>query len=198
MLNPSARNSQVVFDTPRLIVRRAEVEDADLFLQLWTDPRVMSNVGFPNGLTVTREELQQRIAVGGTSEFEALLVVELKSTGQAIGECKMSRPNPDGVATTDVKLLPAFWGQRYGVEVKRGLLDYLFTHTESTAVEATPNVGNEASIKMQEAVGGVRLGEGIHHFPESMQAYTTPVHYYVYRVSRADWQRQRAAALPGA
>lgn len=86
-----------------------------------------------------------------------------------------------------MKLLPAFWGQRYGVEVKQGLLDYLFTHTDCEAVEATPNVANLASIKMQEAVGGVRIDEAIFHFPEAMQRYTVPVHYYTYRVSRKDW-----------
>ena len=91
----------------------------------------------------------------------------IKSTGQAIGECKLHWPDREGIAATDVKLLPEFWGNKYGVEVKRGLLDYLFTHTECLAVDASPNVGNLASIKMQEAVGGVCVGESIYEFPES-------------------------------
>jgi RimJ/RimL family protein N-acetyltransferase len=63
----------------------------------------------------------------------------------------------------------------------------LFSHTACVAVQATPNVANVASIRMQEAVGGVRTGEGVGEFPESMRSYTHPVHYYIYRVYRPDW-----------
>ncbi len=47
---------------------------------------------------------------------------------------------------------------------------------------------NIASIKMQEAVGGIRIREELHEFPPSMQAYTTPVPHYIYHVRRKDWQ----------
>lgn len=180
----------VVIETGRLAARLATADDADLIYALWTDPRVMSNVGFPKGLRVTRDEIQKDIEKRGLSALEQLLIVELKETGAAIGQCKMNPPDETGIAGTDVKLLPAHWGHQYGVEIKRGLVEYLFAHTDCQAVEATPNVNNLASIKMQEAVGGVRLSENVHHFPESMRDYTTPVHYYVYRVYRDAWERQ--------
>jgi hypothetical protein len=44
---------------------------------------------------------------------------------------------------------------------------------------------------MQEAAGGVRIGEGVCQFPESMRDYTTPVHYYVYALRRADWEAKQ-------
>jgi RimJ/RimL family protein N-acetyltransferase len=179
-----------VFDTERLVVRVATDQDADLLYELWTDPQVMSNVGFPYGLRVTQEEIENRLRESSDSEFERLLVVELKATGQAIGQCMMHAPDGEGVAQTDIKLLPAFWGHRYGVEVKRGLVAHLFTHTGCTAVQATPNVDNIASIKMQESVGGVRVGETVYDFPETMRDYTTPVHHYIYRVYRKDWEGQ--------
>jgi RimJ/RimL family protein N-acetyltransferase len=179
----------IVFETPRLVVRLANEDDAGLYLSLWTSPQVMSNVGFPNGLPITREEIVAQLRAQGPSEFENRLVVELQASGEAIGECFMHRPNEQGIAETDIKLLPAFWGKKYGVEVKRALVDHLFTHTDCMAVEASPNVKNVASIKMQEAVGGVRVGEGTFEFPESMRAFTAPVHAYVYRVYRDIWER---------
>lgn len=179
---------RIVFDTVRLTVRLATAADADFFYQLWTNPQVMVYVGFPQGLPITRAEIQDRLAAAGTSVFDRLLVIDLQSTRQTIGECFMHAPNAEGIASTDVKLLPAFWGHQYGVEVKRGLLDYIFTHTDAIAVEATPNVDNAASIKMQEAVGGKRVGESVYQFPSSMQSYTAPVHSYTYRVTRTDWQ----------
>lgn len=182
----------IVFETPRLQVRLAEPGDVELYFALLTDPRVMTNVGFPQGLRTTREEIRAQIIERGADLFKQRLLVELKSTGSPIGEAALHLPDDEGVARTDVKLLPAYWGNRYGVEVKRGLIEYLFTHTDAASVEGAPNVHNAASIKMQEAVGGVRMGERTYEFPESMRSYTQTVHALVYRVDRAAWERTRA------
>jgi RimJ/RimL family protein N-acetyltransferase len=184
-------SEDIVFASERLVVRTATVQDVELIYELWTDPRVMANVGFPHGLRITREEIEETLRKPSGSEFERLLVVELKATGQAIGQCHMRAPGEEDIAETDIKLLPAFWGHKYGVEIKRGLVAYLFTHTDCTAVGASPNVANMASIKMQEAVGGVRVGEQVYEFPESMRDYTAPVHHYIYHVYREHWQREQ-------
>ncbi len=181
---------RLVVETERLIVRTATVGDVDLFYVLWTNPQVMRNVGFPQGLRMTRNEVKERLLKRERSEFEQLLVVELKTTGQAIGECKLSYPNEERIAEPDIKLLPEFWGHKYGVEAWRALVAYQFTHTDCDAVQTTPNVENIASIRMQEAVGGVRVGEAVYQFPESMRDYTTPVHHYIYLVYRADWEQK--------
>ena len=182
---------KVLFETPRLTIHLAVPEDAHIIHSLWTDPRVMRNVGFPNGLPITEEEIKEDIICRGRSEFEQLLIVRLKQNGTAVGQCLMRAPNEDGISETDVKLFPTYWGQRFGVELKQGLVDYLFTHTDCKAVQATPNVGNTASVKMQEAVGGVKIGESIYEFPESMREFTTPVHHYIYQVTRENWGRTK-------
>ncbi len=176
--------SNFLFETARLRIRLANEGDAGLFLALWNDPAVMRFVGFPLGLQTNLDEIRANIARRADAPFTRLLVVERKEDGSAIGECKMQQPDAEGIAETDVKLLPVYWGNGYGVEVKRGLVAYLFEHTHCLAVQATPNVENIASIKMQEAVGAVRVGEGIFTFPDSMKAFTTPVAHYVYRVYR--------------
>lgn len=181
-----ATSATTVFETERLRARTAVVDDADLFLALWTDPRVMTFVGFPHGLPITRDQIVDQLAAQHGRVFDARLVVELRTSGEPIGECKLGTPNVEGIAETDVKLLPRYWGNRYGVEVKRALVDYLFTHTTCTAVQATPNIHNVASIRMQEAVGGVRVGEGVFTFPADRLAHTCPVPHYVYRVYRPD------------
>ena len=180
-----------ILETERLVVRSATVEDMDLYYALWNDPRVMVHVGFPQGLRITRSKLEEILSEQEGSEFERLLVVELKATGQAIGECKLGCPDEEGIADLDCKLLPEFWGRKYGAEVWLALVAYEFAHTDCITVQATPNVDNIASIKMQEGAGAVRVGEGVYEFPESMRDYTTPVHHYFYRVDRADWERKR-------
>jgi RimJ/RimL family protein N-acetyltransferase len=185
----------MIFTTQRMIVRKAlpTSEDTEMFFRLWTDGRVMANVGFPNGLRITRDEIRKRLESQRASEYDQLLVIQRQSDGQRLGECKLGMPNEQGIAETDIKLLPDHWGHSYGVEVKRGLLDYLFTHTDCRVVQASPNVNNIPSIRMQEAVGGVRVNEGVYEFPENMRAFTTPVHCYIYEVTRQTW-----ATLPRA
>lgn len=187
----------MIFTTHRLLIRKAltTYDDIDMFLRLWTDGRVMGNVGFPKGLQTSRESIQQRLESQGDSEYDQLLIIERISDSQRLGECKLGAPDENGIAETDIKLLPEYWGHSYGVEVKRGLLDYLFTHTDCRAVHASPYMNNIPSIRMQEAVGGIRIHEDIYEFPENMRSYTTPVHCYIYEVTRQTWESQ--PRIPG-
>jgi RimJ/RimL family protein N-acetyltransferase len=147
-------------------------------------------VGFPEGLRITKEEIRQGIEKQDRSEYDKKLVVELKDSSKAIGECKLGRPDSDGISETDVKFLPEYWGRGFGSEIKRGLVKYLFENTDCGAVKATPNKINIASQKMQEAVGGKKIGEGVFEFPEEMKDYTIDVPYYLYMVYREDWENQ--------
>ena len=181
----------VVFETARLVVRKATLADVDMYFALWTNPQVMGYVGFPQGLRVTRTQVENMIREQGDGAFNGRLLIILKATGEKIGEAALHPPQEDGIAETDVKLLPQFWGNKYGVEVKQGLVDYLFTHTNCTVVQASPNVNNIASIKMQEAVGGNCAGEKMHEFPEHMRDYTQDVRAYIYHVRREDWEKTK-------
>lgn len=183
----------LVFTTERLIIRRATVADAAMYFTLWNDPAVMAHVGFDHGLEMTLEEITEQLAKPSPGVFHKLLVVVLKETRETIGECFMTLPGGNGHAFTDVKLLPAFWGHKYGVEIKRGLVQYLFDHTNCTAVEASPSSQNIASIKMQEAVGAVRAGKGW-TFLTHADGSTTTVEYYTYRVYRRIWDKAQREA----
>ena len=181
---------KIVFKTSRLIIRKATASDKDveMYYNLWTDPRVMSFVGFPKGLKITKKEIYNRITAEDESEYDCKLVIVLKETNIPIGECKLGYPDEDSISETDVKLLPQYWGNGYGTEIKRGLVEYLFTHTDCIGVKATPNKLNIASHKMQEAVGGKKIGEDVYTFPERMRSFTKDVPHYIYMVYREDWE----------
>ena len=178
-----------IFETERLTFRMATAGDIDFYYTLWTNPKVMKYVGFPNGIPLDLEEMRARPFQRGDSEFDQLLVVQLKENGQAVGECKLSRPDQKGIAEPDIKLIQTHWGKGYGRECWQGIISYLFENTDCNVILTTPNVENKAAIKLYEATGAVREGEDVYQFPESMQAYTTPVHCYIYRLYRADWQK---------
>ncbi|MBN1426147.1 GNAT family N-acetyltransferase [Candidatus Fermentibacteria bacterium] len=181
-----------VFTTARLTVRpaRPTTEDSAFLYRLWTTAAVMRPVGFPEGLRTTPEEILLAVQGYRNPPFDIPLLVELAATERLIGQCKLGTPDSEGVAGTDVKLLPEFWGQGFGSELKRALVSYLFSHTDCLAVQATPNRDNIASQRMQEAAGGRRVGEGVHRFPEHMREYTTDVAFYVYHIRRQEWEKE--------
>ena len=149
----------------------------------------MKFVGFPYGLKIDKNAIKKQLEEQEASEFDVVLVIMLKESDEIIGNCKLGAPNEENKAHTDVKIEPEHWGNKYGVEVKKALLDYLFTKTDCIEVTADPNRNNIASIKMQEAVGGIRVGEETYRFPEHMKDYTCDVPLYNYTVTRENWER---------
>lgn len=184
-----------IFSTDRLVIRPASPknEDVDFLYELWTNPLVMKNVGFPRGLKISRSQVIEKLESEiSSAPFDCRLMVIEKGTNVAIGEAKLGRPNSEKIAETDVKLHPEYWGNKYRIEIKQGLIDYLFKNTDCIAIKATPNKNNHASIKMQEAVGGIRLNEFKYEFQEHMIDYTTTIYGYVYLVTREDWEKRNS------
>jgi len=161
-----------------------------MYSELWNNPDVMRNVGFPRGLRISREKIMNKIQGYDESVFDKTLVVLNKKTLEKMGECKLGFPNKDLIASTDIKLLPRFWKKGYGKEIKNALCKYLFQHTKTKIIEASPNVKNEASQRMQEACGGKKVKDGIYHFPPEMQHYTEDVHCIIYHIQKKDWLKK--------
>ncbi len=180
----------MIFETKRLIIRQAipEKTDIEFFNRLWNDPKVMKFVGYPYGLNISREKIEEGIRAEDESPYDKKLVVVEKESGEPIGECKLGRPDKDKISETDVKLLPEYWRKGYGTEIKQNLVEYLFRNTDCIGVKATPNKANIASQKMQEKVGARRVREGTFRFPKHMRKHTCEVPYYEYIVYRHDWE----------
>lgn len=183
-------DEQRVFETERLTVRKATADDTDFYHLLWTHPKVMKHVGFPKGLPITKDEIREQLSDDPDTEFDRRLVIEKQATGERIGECKLALPDDEGIVEPDIKLLPEHWGQGYGTELWRALAAYQFTHTDCDAIQTTPNINNEAALRLYESSGAVREDEGVFTFPEAMQAFTMPVPHYVYRLHREDWEAE--------
>lgn len=193
MASAEQQESGWTFETTQLVIRPAvaESEDVAFLYQLWTDPEVMRFVGFPKGLRTSLSEIKAQLEGYGPGEFDRTLIVFKRQDGVRVGECKLGSADEEGIAHTDVKLLPKYQGMGYGKEIKQALLDYLFTQTTCSGVRATPNQLNAASIRMQESVGGRRIKEGVHSFPEQMREFTCDVPYVEYVVFRKEWERDK-------
>lgn len=181
-----------VFETERLIIRKINEKDLDFLYKLWTNTKVMVNVGFPKGLRINKKEIMNKyINKKSDSEFNQVLIAMKKETKEPIGECKLGLPDKEDISETDIKLLPEFWGHKYGVEIKKGLVNYIFKNTKAKGIKATPNMHNIASQKMQEEIGAKKIGDTqTFYFPEKMQDYTTPVTCYTYIIFKKDWEER--------
>ncbi len=177
----------MIFQTERLKVRKPDKTDIEMYFKLWNSPEVMQNVGFPQGLKISKETISEQIKNQDETEYDKTLVVVEKSSDEAIGECKLGFPNEEGISITDIKLLPEFRGNDYGKEIKNALCLYLFSRTNCKIVEASPNKKNIASRKIQEACGGVKVREGVYHFPESMRDFTEDVNLIIYYIYKKKW-----------
>jgi RimJ/RimL family protein N-acetyltransferase len=176
----------------RIIPAVAQPGHIEFLYRIWTNPEVMKFVGFPRGLRIDREQIREQLSSAPQSEFGRCLLVSQRNNDTLVGECKLGTADADGIAHTDVKLLPEFWGRGFGTEVKKALVDYLFRNTDCLGVKATPNRENKASIRMQEAVGGIKVSEGCHRFPDHMRSYTSDVTYLEYVVWRTVWEERES------
>ncbi|MDP8240463.1 MAG: GNAT family protein [Candidatus Hatepunaea meridiana] len=184
----------MVFETDRLHIRKAMTsdEDVEMFFRLWNHPKVMINVGFPNGLGISKERIVEQFQKQSVTEYDSRLIVIRKEGDLKIGECMLGTPDENGVSKTDVKLLPEFWNNGYGKEIKQGLVNYLFTNrTDCQAVKADPKKSNIASQKMQEYVRATRIENGEEYPIKNVEKYFPPEDHYLYLVFRKDWRKAK-------
>jgi len=195
MHSATSPESTVVFDTARLAVRPATAEDAGPIHELWTDPRVTTNVGFPQGIPTSVGEIQAQIARDAGRPYARLLIAVRREDGTAIGQVKLGEPGAAGIAEPDIKLSPDHWGQGYGRELWSAMIDLLFDETDCRLVQGTPNVANTASIRMMASCGMRRTGEGVFEPPERMADVMVAVPHFVYRIDREEWDARRRGAV---
>ncbi len=187
MSKASDGNEPGVFETDRLRIRPARPDDAALVHALWIDPRVMTFVGFPQGLPTTPDQIRLQIDRDAERPLVRLLIVEQTHDGRPIGQCRLGKPDEEGIAEPDIKLLPESWGRRYGREAWSAMIDHLFGETDCRIVQGTPNLENVRSIRMMESCGMRRVGEGVFRPPEGMKDIMIPVPHVVYRITRGEW-----------
>jgi len=178
-------------NTARLRLQAAGPNDAAFIVSLWTDPRVMGFVGFPLGLPTSEEHVLRQITDTSEDPFSRLLTVVRAANQQRVGQARVGRVDAEGIVEPDIKLAPTFWNIGYGQEVWRTLILCGFLQPACRIVQGTPNVENAGSIHMMERSGMRRSGERTFQPSGAMEEAMVPVHHYIYRMTRQEWEEQR-------
>ena len=154
----SSRDTHIVLETPRLILRQFTENDVDNLFNLNSDPAVMRYL--TGGTPTPREEIRDQIlpfhlAVYGRLDRLGTWAAESSATGEFLGWFHF-RPGPDGGITNielGYRLRRSAWNLGYATEGSRALISRGFTELGVERVFAHTMTLNAGSRHVLEKCG---------------------------------------------
>jgi RimJ/RimL family protein N-acetyltransferase len=193
---------EVFLETDRVLLRRFTPDDADLIVELDSDPEVRRYTQFH---PTTREQARDELIPAWLAYHDRYpgygfwAAVE-RATGAFIGWFHLRPGLTDGrddEPELGYRLRRAAWGNGYATEVSTALMDRAFTELGATRVWAETMAVNAASRRVMAKAGMRFVGPVFHDWPETLPG---DEHGDVqYAVTREGWERDRleAAARDG-
>ncbi len=150
-------------ETNRLILRRAQVSDAEaMFLNWASDPEVSKYLTWPTheSADITHMVLESWVAEYQKPNYYQWMLVP-KDFGQPIGTISVVHSR-DKIASAEIGYCigRTWWHQGYTSEALQAVIGYLFDQVGINRIEACHDVNNPNSGRVMEKCG-MRL-EGIH------------------------------------
>jgi RimJ/RimL family protein N-acetyltransferase len=188
---------QVFRETVRLLLRRFTESDADLLVDLDSDPDVMRFIN--GGRPTPREEIQNEILPAFLGYYQrgdryGFWAAIEKSSGEFLGWFHL-RPPPE-VGSPDepelgYRLRKSAWGKGYGSEGSRALIRKAFAELGARRVFAETMAVNLASRRVMEKAG-LRFVRNFHQpWPDTIEGEE---HGDVeYALTRAEWEQQEGS-----
>ena len=167
----------VIFETPRLLLRRFTVEDAALILQLNSDPDVLKYLHEP----ILTDETHAREIISNIilPQYENNLgrwAMHLKDGQAFIGWCGLKYRSDLEEIDLGYRLMKNAWGKGLATEAARQTLAYGFDELKLDLVTARAHIENIASQKVLEKIGMQYISEGIvDHCPVKTYTARLPV-----------------------
>jgi RimJ/RimL family protein N-acetyltransferase len=142
-------------DTPRLVLRRLDFDDAPFLVSLLNQPSFIANIGDRGVRNV--EGAHRYLREGPLAMYDrygfGLWHVARKSDGSDIGMCGLLKR--DNLPDVDVgyAYLPEFWGLGYAVEAAAATLAHGARKFGLGRVIGVVSQGNSSSIRVLEKIG---------------------------------------------
>ena len=148
----------ILFQTERLVVRRASPADVDALLEIHGDPEAMRFFG--QGQTLNTADIERLLRAYPADDPQLIAcpgLVLLKPTLQPIGFGGVGYyVSPGNQAELLFIFKRAFWGRGLATELAREALASAFAHPEISVITATVMPANVASIHVLEKCGMTR------------------------------------------
>jgi RimJ/RimL family protein N-acetyltransferase len=154
----------VFLETERLLLHRFSDADADLLVELDSDPAVMRYLS--GGEATSQDEVRQRVLpsiLAGYDRWDGrlgLFAARVEESGDFIGWfcLRPDRNGPRDEAELGYRLRQAAWGKGYATEGSRGLLDRGFSELGVQLVWAETATVNRSSRNVLEKLGMSLVG----------------------------------------
>ena len=147
----------IKFETERLILRKATLEDASDLLEYGTDEKTLKFITWEG-----HRHINQAIeGIKGFYSNPGAFVIELKAENKVIGAIDIRPVWEHEKASFGYGLASKYWGRGYMSEAFGALVKFCFTELELNRVEAIHFVGNEASGRVMEKCGLLKEGVGL-------------------------------------
>ncbi|MBN3824710.1 GNAT family N-acetyltransferase [Burkholderia sp. Ac-20384] len=150
----------VTLDTARLVLRPLREADAHAFFEIWSDREAMRYFSFSPMTHV--EQAIERVARNvktSASGQDLICVLELRETGEALGECVLFHANEQcRRAEIGFSLRRKYWRGGYMHEAASAVIDHAFGTLRLNRLEADIDPRNVASAGLLERLGFAREG----------------------------------------
>lgn len=189
------RSVDTYLETERLALRRFTADDADLLIELDSDPAVMRYL--TGGEATAPEMVRERhlpYIIAGYEKWDGdlgLFAAQERDGGAFIGWLCL-RPEPDGPreeAELGYRLRRAYWGRGYATEGSQALLHKGFTELGVHMVWAATMAVNRGSRRVMGKLG-MTLADTI-PTPPDMEMVEGSEHGGVrYEITREQWEQR--------
>jgi ribosomal-protein-alanine N-acetyltransferase len=156
-------------DTERLIIRPAEVGDAEDLHAVYSDPSTFEFIGSGEvqsiGETIAR--IERKMALQGEYGFSLWSVVE-RASGRVVGDCGLQLLEGGPDVELGYKLGREFRGRGYATEAGRAAIAHGFDELGLDRIVAVAWPENRASWRVMEKLGMTFVGPGRHYGHESV------------------------------
>ena len=164
-----------------LKIRNAVPGDAGLLGSWWRDGAVMAHAGFPNGLSITDDEIANDIAKHADDSRRVLII---KADSRPIGEMSYSNTG-DATAEIGIKICDASsQGNGYGTRLLRMFIGSLFQEYGFEKIILDTNLNNTRAQHTYEKLGFRRVGQRIDCWKDQLGVLQSAVDY---EILKSEW-----------
>ncbi len=142
-MNVTAR----IFENDRLFARKLEEDDKDSFFELMSNPNVMDPIPQKPFDKAGSDEKLAELIVSERSSPKRIWSLCRKGSNELIGICGVLK-NEDNEDEVIYRIQERFWGNGYGTEIAKGLINYCFTEMKSEYITADVWIENLRSVRI--------------------------------------------------
>jgi RimJ/RimL family protein N-acetyltransferase len=148
---------QVKISKGKLSIRNATAKDANVLSKWWNDGTVMAHAGFPNGIGISEEKVNELLEED--NDFRRRLILEFENT--PIGEMSYRTPE-EKTAEIGIKICDASQQNKgYGTEYLKMLMQHIFLQMKYDRIILDTNLKNERAQHVYHKLGFRKVNTNI-------------------------------------